>query len=191
MRCARFSNAENKTHTTRTPPIRIVVVCGFLIATFSAASHAQTKRKLTAPPSLLSDLDPEDRDCVSQSGLKKSVTVRPIQLAADGSRQILVRGSGLCLCGAQNCGFWIYRRRGSETDLLLKGTGSTKVRTGASSAKGYRDIVSESHASAMETIVRTYRYDGRVYQLSRCANRALYDDNGKYTNKPTDRPCEQ
>ncbi|HJZ82929.1 MAG TPA: TlpA disulfide reductase family protein, partial [Pyrinomonadaceae bacterium] len=96
----------------------------------------------------------------------------------------------LCLCGAQNCQFWIYRRTGKKYELLLRGPGSTKVMAGGHAAKGYRDVISESHASAVETIVRTYRYDGQQYQALRCISRAYYDDNGKYTKKPIDRPCE-
>jgi thiol-disulfide isomerase/thioredoxin len=170
--------------------IGVLITSAFLISIPSTASHAQNRARLTPPRELLDVIDPEDRDCVKQSGLNKSVTVQPIQLAADRSRQILVRGSGLCLCGAQNCGFWIYRKTGKRYELLLNGTGSTKVRAGQKSAKGYRDVVSESHASAVETILRSYRYDGTQYQLQSCVNRASYDDNGKYVKSPIDRPCE-
>lgn len=171
--------------------IGILIASAFLIFILSVSSTAQTRRNLLAPPQLLEVLDPEDRDCVTQNGaLSKSVRVRQIQLASHGNQQIVVKGWGLCLCGAQNCQFWIYRKTAAGYELLLKGIGSTKVRAGPQSAKGYRDVVSESHASAMETIVRTYRYDGAQYQLLRCVNRAYYDDNGKYTKKPTYRPCQ-
>lgn len=172
----------------RFPLVGIIIASAFLLS-ISVNTQAQTKRRLPAPKSLLEVLDAEDRDCVLQSGLDKSVTVQPIPLARQGG-QVLVRGSGLCLCGAQNCGFWIYRRTGNKDELLLKGVGSVRVRIGKSAAKGYRDIVADSHASAAETIVRTYRYDGRAYQLQRCVNVAYYDDNGKYTSKPHYRPCE-
>lgn len=175
----------------RIQSIGILITSAFLISIFSTVSHGQTRARLNAPKELLDILDKEDRDCVvTNGGLSKSVHVQPIQLAPDNSRQILVRGSGLCLCGAQNCLFWIYRKTGNRYELLLKGTGSTKVRAGQKSAKGYREIISESHASAMETILRTYRYDGSEYQLQSCVNRAFYDDNGKYVKSPIDRPCQ-
>jgi peroxiredoxin len=167
---------------------RTLMVAALLTAVCSSGARAQRRNPPKAPNDLLGILDQEDRDCVLQSGLDKSVTARPIQLSRN-RRQILVRGSGLCLCGAQNCGFWIYQKTGRNFELLLKGTGSTKVRAGRASANGYREVVSESHASASETIVRTYRYDGSRYQLQTCVNRAYYDDNGKYTTKPMDRPC--
>lgn len=174
---------------TEMKSIGILITCSFL-SLLPSVSQGQSRRHLSAPRALLEILDKEDRDCVvTNGGLSKSVHVQPIQLAADHSRQILVRGSGLCLCGAQNCLFWIYRKIGNHDELLLKGAGSTKVRAGQKSAKGYRDVISESHASAMETILRTYRYDGSQYQLERCVNRAYYDDNGKHTTKPTYRPC--
>lgn len=169
--------------------IGILITCSFL-SLLPGTNQGQSRRRLSAPTGLLEILDKEDRDCVvTNGGLNKSVHVQPIQLAADHSRQILVRGSGLCLCGAQNCLFWIYRKTGVRYELLLNGTGSTKVRGGQKSAKGYRDVITESHASANETILRTYRYDGSQYQLQRCVNRAYYDDNGNYTTKPTYRPC--
>jgi len=160
-----------------------------VILVFSVAVPAQHRPRLKVPRELLAVLDQEDRDCVTQSGLDKSVTVQPIKLVAGKSQLILVRGAGLCLCGAQNCGFWIYRKAGRNYELILKGARATKVRPGPGSAKGYRDVISESHASANETILRTYRYDGTQYQPQRCINRAFYDDNGHYTTKPIDRPC--
>ena len=171
--------------------IVVLTASAFLISVLATISQGQTQARLEAPKQLLDVLDPDDRNCVvTNGGLSKSVHVQPIQLSADRSRQMLVRGSGLCLCGAQNCGFWIYRKVGSKYELLLNGTGSTKVRAGQKSAKGYRDVISEIHASANETILRTYRYDGAQYQLQSCVNRAYYDDNGKYVKQPIDRPCQ-
>jgi hypothetical protein len=149
--------------------IGILITC-VVLSLLPGASQSQSRRRLSAPPALLEILDKEDRNCVVMDGLNKSVDVQAIQLAADGSRQILVRGSGLCLCGAQNC---LFR----------------KIRAGQKSLKGYRDVITESHASAYETILRTYRYDGSQYQLERCVSRAYYEDNGKYPTRPTYRPC--
>ena len=109
----------------------------------------------------------------------------------NGARMLLVRGSGSCLCGAQNCGFWVYRQKNRNYQLLLKGAGSIKVNAARNSSNGYRDIVSESHASAIETIVRTYRFNGADYQLARCLSRAYYDDHGKPTKVPISRPCNE
>jgi hypothetical protein len=165
------------------------IVCALLTAACASSTRAQHRISPKAPNELLTTLDQEDRDCVRQSGLDKSVAVTPMQLAANRSRQILVKGSGLCLCGAQNCAFWIYQKTGRNYELLLEGKGSTKVVAARARANGYRNVVSESHASASEIIVRTYRYDGSRYQLQRCVNRAYYDDNGKYTKHPTYRTC--
>lgn len=169
--------------------IGIFITCSFL-SLLPSVSQGQSRRHLSAPPALLETLDKEDRDCVvTNGGLNKAVHVQAIQLAADHST-LLVRGSGLCLCGAQNCLFWIYRKTGNRYELLLTGAGSTKVSAGQKSAKGYREVITETHASANETILRTYRYDGLQYQLQRCVNRAYYDDNGKYVKTPIDRPCQ-
>jgi len=167
----------------------ILIAC-LLFSLLPGVSQGQSRRHLSAPTALLEILDKEDRDCVvTNGGLDKAVHVQAIQLAADRTTQVLVKGSGLCLCGAQNCLFWIYRKTGNRYELLLSGTGSTKVRAGQKSAHGYREVITESHASANETILRTYRFDGSQYQVERCVNRAYYDDNGNYTQKPTYRPC--
>ena len=169
--------------------IGILITCS-LISLLPGASQGQNHRHLSAPTALLEILDKEDRDCVvTNGGLGKAVHVQSIQLATGRPSQILIRGSGLCLCGAQNCLFWIYRKTANRYELLLTGTGSTSVKAGQKSAHGYREVITESHASANETILRTYRYDGSQYQLERCVNRAYYDDNGNFTKKPTYRPC--
>jgi peroxiredoxin len=169
--------------------IGLFIGCGVLMNVAASVTKAQQRVRISAPASLLEILDKDDRDCVlTNGGLRKSATVQSIRLV-HGTRQLLVRGSGSCLCGAQNCGFWVYRKNGSKYELLLEGAGSIKVSAARTSANGYRDIVSQSHASAAETIIRTYRYDGSRYQLLNCVNRAYYDDRGKYTRYPTNRPC--
>ena len=169
-----------------------LVICVAVISIFAASATAQRRVTIPPPTSLLDVLEIDDRQCVlTNGGLRKSVTVRSIRLVSDGTRQLLVRGSGSCLCGAQNCGFWIYQQKNRSYELLLKGAGSIKVNAGRDSSNGYHDIVSESHASAIETILRTYRFDGREYRLARCVSRAYYDDNGKPTRVPISRPCHE
>ena len=168
------------------------VCVGLLVLLNTAVAHAQRGARIAPPKSLLQILDKEDRDCVlTNGGLSKSVHTQSIRLATNGARTLLVRGSSSCLCGAQNCGFWVYRKKNRNYELLLKGTGSTKVNVGRNSSKDYRDVVSQSHASAIETIVRTYRFNGTEYQLTRCVSRAYYDDNGKPTKAPISRPCNE
>src|SRR5262245_24864588 len=139
--------------TTKTRRIAVLIGSVLAICFLAVTSNAQQRPRLKAPAVLLEVIDKDDRDCVTQTGLAKAVTVRPIKLADDRTQQLLIRGAGLCLCGAQNCSFWIYRKRGRNYELLLRGPGSTKVSAGRASALGYRDLVSQSHASAVETII--------------------------------------
>lgn len=180
---------RNMLSKMKIPRVTFLFMVALMGLIFSAPCQGQRRSRLKAPKALLDLIDKDDRDCVLQTGLQKSVSVTPIQLAHDGTRQILIKGAGVCLCGAQNCPFWIYRKSGNDYELLLTGTGSTRVRAGRRSAKRYRDVISQSHASAAETIIRTYRYDGARYQLTHCVNRAYYDDNGTYTKRPTYRSC--
>jgi len=166
------------------------MILGVTAAVSSPSIAGQTRPPL-APKSLLTELDKEDRDCVvNNGGLTKNVTVESIKLTLK-TPQILVKGSGVCLCGAQNCGFWIYQQKGNHAELLLKGAGATKVTPGQHFSKGYRDVISESHASAIENIIRAYRYDGSRYQLQKCVSRSFFDNSGKQTNMPLERPCEE
>src|SRR4051812_46162226 len=88
------------------------VCCGFLIMAATSIAFGQNRRRIQPPGTLLDVLDKEDRECVlTNGGLSKAVSVQSIRLAADGTNQLLIRGSGTCLCGAQNCGFWIYRKK--------------------------------------------------------------------------------
>ena len=173
-----------------TKRVTLVLCCSALVAVTASTASAQHRASIPPSNKLLQVLDKDDRDCVmTNGGLSKAVTVRSMQLAANGTSQLLIKGSNSCLCGAQNCGFWIYRKRKGEYDLLLAGPGVIAIKAGNDSARGYRDIISQSHASANETIVRTFRFDGTEYRLTRCESRAYYDDNGKPTKAPISRPC--
>lgn len=173
-----------------TKVVTLFFSCSALIAVAASIASGQRRGRNPPPNELLQVFAKDDRDCVmTNGGLSKAVSVRSIQLAADGTSQLLIKGSGSCLCGAQNCGFWIYRKRGSESRLLLAGPGVIKIKAGSDFAWGYRNVITQSHASANEIIVRTYRFDGKEYRLTRCESRAYYDDNGKTTKVPVSRPC--
>ena len=96
---------------------------------------------------------------------------------------------GFVYAGRKTAASGSNQRQGAKYDLLLKGAGANRVSAARTSAQGYRDIVSQSHASAGETIVRTYRYDGSHYRLLRCVDRGYYDDDGKKSTTPRERPC--
>jgi hypothetical protein len=167
------------------------VLCSFSWSITAAATLSSKPRRIKVPETVTRDLDDEDRNCVvSDGGINKHVQAELISLAAKNSREVLVRGSGLCLCGAQNCGFWIYRRLAGRYELLLKGIGANKVMRGRTLANGYRDVIAQSHASAIQTIVRTYRFDGRKYLLHRCVSRDYFDEQGNELKKPRLTPCQ-
>ncbi len=177
---------------SRQPTVRILVrpalsACLFLVC--ANFVFAQPSRQIKAPERLLRDLNEEDRTCVlNEGGLRKHVRVRPLKVSSI-RRAILVKGSTSCLCGAQNCGFWIYERVGSTYNLLLRGTGATKIGLGRSFHEGLRDIVAQSHASAIETNIFTFWFTGTQYLLHRCVSRVYYDENGNIIKKPRYQRC--
>ena len=89
--------------------------------------------------------------------------VGSIALAQNGSRQIVVEGPSL-LCGAANCPIWIFSRRDGHLHLALDGDGVSLIVQKASS-KGFHDVATAIHFSAIETEYRDYRWDGSKYVL--------------------------
>ena len=175
--------------TART--LLIVALFASSFSFFASTGLSQTRHKLQPPATMLKDLDDEDRTCVvNEGGINKHVRVRLFDISPRTVGEILIRGRSSCLCGAQNCGFWIYQKAAGKYQLLLKGVGATKVALGRSYSQGYLDVVAESHASAIETIIRTYGFDGRQYRLMRCVSRNYFDENGKQIKKPRYRPCD-
>lgn len=155
-----------------------------------AQGSAQNRRRVDLPPELVRSLSEEDRECVRQNGgVNKMFTAEPIYLKADNSAQVLVQGSYPCECGAQNCAFWIYRRNANGHELLLAIDSAVDVRPGTGRTNGYRDIVADSHSSAFETWIRTYKFDGKQYQFKSCIIRSYLDANGRQLKRPRFLKC--
>ena len=99
--------------------------------------------------------------------------IKPVDLNADGAKELLVRGK-YDLCGATgNCNFWIFAKRGERYRKLLSSSdyfegrelGDQIVR---SKTNGYRDISVKGHITASDTSYQNYRFTGHNYVASRC-----------------------
>ena len=114
---------------------------------------------------------PADADRLAQS-----VTVRKIDLNADGQPEYVAVMEDGVICGAlANCPHWVYRRAGGGYELL----GHTRARTvimEKSSTHGYRDLRAWGGSTATEDGFDILKYDGGKYRATDCFSR---DNSGK------------
>ncbi len=84
-----------------------------------------------------------------------------INLARDGSRQLLVRGP-LLYCGASgNCGWWVFIRSRGQLKLVLDAGGAFLV--GDKSTGGFLDIATEWHLNSSEAPCTIHHWNGVKY----------------------------
>ncbi len=166
-------------------------VLGMLLTTppIVAQTGAQIKVPEEIARSILNEND--NGECLQQNGgVEKNLTARLTHLSRDGGSQILVQGAYPCFCGAQNCSFWIYRKAVNGYELLLAIDGAVNVAPKNAFTSGYGDISASSHSSGFETYVRTYKFDGRQYQIRDCVIRSYLDQNGRQLKRPIFMKCD-
>jgi len=113
--------------------------------------------------------------------------VEKIHLADDGPITILLKGGGngengsRCLCGATgNCLTWVVRVAGGKGTVLYNYFGGGIVIL-KSQSHGYFNFVTAGHASARDSDLEIWRYNGEKYQEFRCAS--LRSDTGKISER--------
>lgn len=95
-----------------------------------------------------------------------SARVGLVELADDGSRQVVVEGPRL-FCGANsNCSYWVFLHQHGELQLVLAATGALTVRN--TSSHGFHDVATAWHLSGFEVGVMVYRWDGTKYEQADC-----------------------
>ena len=89
-----------------------------------------------------------------------------IELANNGSQQVLVQGPRL-FCGANgNCSYWVFIRHHGQLRLILDAAGAFLVRN--TSSHGFHDVATSWHMSAYEGVYTDYRWDGTKYAKVDC-----------------------
>jgi len=113
------------------------------------------------------------QDCVNQKPPlpEQNFVPKVIDLNADGTPEVVVKGER-CLCSVTgNCWLGIYRRgKGGYEELLDAGITQT-YHFLSSRSHGYRDLVTTMHGSAYDSVVFLFRFDGRRYRLRECYDR--------------------
>jgi hypothetical protein len=118
-----------------------------------------------------------------------SARVGSIQLADDGSQQILVQGPYAAFCGASgNCPMWIFTTSPKgQLSLALEMFGNAVILRGTSS-HGFRDFATSSHFSAYEQYFSVYRWNGTKYGQIDCYKTTFDSDN---SNPPVIADCQR
>lgn len=110
-------------------------------------------------------------DGVSADAVAKGITVEKKDLNKDGQLEFIVVLNEEGICGAHaNCPNWVYRKTGSEYQLLLRTFGQ-QLLLEKTSTNSFRDLRSEGASSAFETDFSIYKFDGNKYQATACYSR--------------------
>jgi hypothetical protein len=164
--------------------IKIVLLTALFLM-FSSIGFAQSRTMLTSAHSSdqataqekmdLSQLILKDKqvqeDGVSTEDVAKGINVKKVDLNNDGQPEYIVTLEALPICGAHaNCPDWVYRKSGSEYQLLLRTFGQQLLLEKASTNK-FRDLRSEGASSAFETDFSIYKFDGSKYRAKACYSR--------------------
>ncbi len=172
--------------------LRLSLFCVLGMLLIAPSIFAQNRKQIKVPKEIARLImnDNETRECVQQNGgVDKNLKAESISLGRNSTSDVLVQGAYPCTCGVQNCTHWIYRKATNGYELLLTIDSAVKVIPKNIFTNGYRDINAEGHASALETYISTYKFDGQKYQLKGCVVRSYLDKNGRQLKRPIFKKC--
>lgn len=155
----------------------------------SGIGMAQSGKKATAQEKqalfqLISKNDAIIADGINDGGLKaenlaKAMSVKKMDLNKDGQPEYLVMLEDTYFCGAHgNCPNWVYRKSGSEYQLLLSTAGESLTLDKTSTNK-FRDLRSEGSNSAYESSGTVFKFDGNAYKEGECYTITYNEKNKK------------
>lgn len=158
---------------------------------------SERKRLIEVIVDQIRDVASEDHSVTSEERLAQfaaETRIKYVDLSGDGKPEVIAQaGAEETGCSPTgNCPFWIFHRRGTSYEVLLKGEAQTftiqHTRT-----KGYSDIILTRHDSASESEAREYKFDGNFYREGACfdVEWSALGSNGKFRElkKPRINPC--
>lgn len=159
-----------------------------LIPTAFAQGKKTTAQDKDISQLILTDKQVQE-DGVSAEAVAKGITVKKKDLNKDGQPEFIVVLNEGVICGAHaNCPNWVYRKAGSEYQLLLRTFGQRLLLQKTSTNK-FRDLRSEGSDTAFEGSFVDYKFDGNKYQAKGCYTRT-YATKGK-KEKITPIKCQE
>lgn len=164
----------------RTPAYRIFGWMLFLLALPSLAQQIDWKfDNLQEVNGSIQSISTQDRKGILTSLNLKETDVRAQQMRGASGRLFLVQGIG-SICGASNCDFWILDV--NYKVLLHKVTQSFELQPTVHN--GLPDVVTSMHGSAFSSSLSYWKFNGRRYLRSACADVVYGDSDGKLYKKP-------
>lgn len=147
---------------------------GALLAVVSAAASGQSGIPSAAIQHFL--ISAGDRQCIALKARfpgpmppVQPFEVREVPLAH--GHQYLAQGRGSCFCSPTgNCSFWVVVPVGDSYRVLLMASAVQTVAVQPQMTRGHPDLDVSMHDSAFETTHWTYRFDGRRYRRTQCAD---------------------
>lgn len=112
------------------------------------------------------------------------------RMTLSGTPVLAVQATGENLCGATgNCSFWIidlHQRR-----IVLRADGVQQFGVTQNSKRGFPDVITESHASALDQELIRWQFIAGNYEPAACATREDNDADGNSLPQPkiTPHPC--
>jgi hypothetical protein len=95
-----------------------------------------------------------------------------VDLDRDGKLDLLIHQADVegAFCGAQNCPVWAYRNTGNGYKMLMEDVGGyiSPIEALRTSTRGYRDIRTMQHSSAVEHEITVFKFNGMKYAPSVC-----------------------
>jgi hypothetical protein len=95
-----------------------------------------------------------------------------VDLDRDGKLDLLIHQADVegAFCGAQNCPVWAYRNTGNGYKMLMEDVGGyiSPIEALRTSTRGYRDIRTMQHSSAVEHEITIFKFNGTKYVASVC-----------------------
>jgi hypothetical protein len=155
---------------------------------------AQSSRQATAQETKdISQLILKDKQVqevgVSTEAVAKGITVKKIDLNNDSQPEYIVVLNEGVICGAhENCPNWVYRKTGSEYQLLLRTMGQ-RLLLEKTSTNGFTDLRSDGSDTAIEHAFANYKFDGNKYVAKGCYTETYVGEGKKFKITPFD--CKQ
>jgi hypothetical protein len=138
----------------RLPLILAIVLVGAARPSVAWFSPAQAIRALTHDDAEIAECMQDHPNSV-RAGLE-------IQAISTKPKLALVQVQSTCICGAQNCPFWVYRVENGKAEKLLDGFA---IAVGAKpQTSAWPDIVAAAHDSALITDGTRFAYRHGTYE---------------------------
>ena len=149
--------------------------------------RSKVHRTIEVPKEIVLQLshDEDLKECFEErnGGAAKNLRAEFIELNHDSTAELQVHGIGSCICGANNCANWVYRKTGDGYQLILDAGSINHIEVKKTLTNGYRDLVTAVHQSAFSTGLAVYTFDGKEYRLKECFQRS-YSSTGRRQRPP-------